>query len=326
MHHVYDLPQIPKKAVESVPWRGDYVAYDHALYLLGQDKYDQFIIVNPAFPAGVINSIMTTPATKSCIVWYHEGTWVAKLFTRGWRRSYGYMNLNLISDSLDVIFISYNEPNAEENWQRVLEKAPWAKRIDGVTGILEAHKAAANIATTDMFYVVDGDAYLADDWKFNFQPKIFDRDCVYVWHSQNPVNGLVYGYGGVKLFPTNMLRNTIQWNTDLTTGVSKKLKVMPTVSNVTRFNTTEFNTWRSAFRECAKLASGIISGNIEDESSKRMQVWMSVSTGDYGQYSILGAIAGHEYGIKNKSDTDQLKLINNREWLEAQFELWNTNT
>ena len=30
------------------------------------------------------------------------------------------------------------------------------------------------------------------------------------------------------------------------------------VSNITAFNTDPFNTWRSAFRECTKLASAII--------------------------------------------------------------------
>jgi hypothetical protein len=59
----------------------------------------------------------------------------------------------LFADQLDVIFISYKESNAEGNWQRVLQKAPWAKRVAGVEGIFNAHKAAAKLATTDMFFV-----------------------------------------------------------------------------------------------------------------------------------------------------------------------------
>ena len=119
--------------------------------------------------------------------------------------------IELTAPTLDVIFISYNESNAEANWQRVLEKAPHALRVDGVRGIFNAHKAAAKLASTDMFYVVDGDAYLTDDWKFDFNPTIFDRDCAYVWHSRNPVNDLMYGYGGVKLFPRSILRKKRKW-------------------------------------------------------------------------------------------------------------------
>ena len=87
----------------------------------------------------------------------------------------------LFPQHLDVVFISYKESNAEENWQRVLEKAPWAQRVDGVEGIFNAHQAAAKLSTTDMFYVVDGDAWLLDDFNFDFQPSIFDRDCTHIW-------------------------------------------------------------------------------------------------------------------------------------------------
>ena len=67
----------------------------------------------------------------------------------------------------DVVFISYNEPNADTNYNNLLKKFPNAKRIHGVKGIHQAHIAAANIATTEMFYVVDGDADLVNDFNFN---------------------------------------------------------------------------------------------------------------------------------------------------------------
>jgi hypothetical protein len=137
-------------------------------------------------------------------IWYlsHDKIWAVKMCAVD--TPIGHKSMDSITpvfpDALDVIFISYNEPNAEENWQRVLSKAPYAKRVDGVDGIFNAHKAAAKLSSTDMFYVVDGDAYLVDGWKFDYQPGLFDRDCAYIWYSKNPVNGLVYGYGGVKLF------------------------------------------------------------------------------------------------------------------------------
>ena len=53
-----------------------------------------------------------------------------------------------VSD-LDFVYISYKEPNKEENWADLLSKVPWAKRVDGVVGFDSAHKAAAEKAETE---------------------------------------------------------------------------------------------------------------------------------------------------------------------------------
>jgi hypothetical protein len=249
-------------------------------------------------------------------VWYTdvdgENVWAAKLTTV--KKTTGFKEMGtvtpMIPRQLDVVFISYKETNAEENWQRLLKFAPNAKRVQGVPGILNAHKAAANLVTTDMFYVVDGDAWIADEWTFDFQPNLFDRDCVYVWHSKNPINDLHYGYGGVKLFPTALLKRTTKWGTDLTTSVGKKLKVIDSVSNITKFNASEFDTWRSAFRECAKLSI-----NKDKDSSERLDRWLSISNGEFAKWALLGAVQGKEYAEKNPSIT----RVNDYEWLEQQF-------
>lgn len=244
-----------------------------------------------------------------------QRTWVIK-FSPAYRKPkqwkwYGIIELNI--PKLDVIFISYNEPNAEKNWQRVLEKAPHAKRVDGVEGIFNAHKAAAKIASTDMFYVVDGDAYLTDEWQFDFSPSIFDRDCAYVWNSRNPVNDLVYENGGVKLFPRSVLRKKRKWTTlDMFTTISNKIKVVDDVSNITAFNTDEFSTWRSAFRETVKLY-------IVNQMTK-LNIWLTVGDArPFGKYAIEGATAGYQYAIDNKDNHQALLNINNYFWLEEQF-------
>ena len=58
----------------------------------------------------------------------------------------------------DIIFISYSEPNAEENYQRVKARFPLVKRVKDIKGIHNAHIAAAKKSFTQMFWVVDGDA------------------------------------------------------------------------------------------------------------------------------------------------------------------------
>jgi len=60
----------------------------------------------------------------------------------------------------DIVFISYNETNAEENWLKLKERFPRAKRVDGVKGIHQAHIAAAKKCFTKMFWVVDADAII----------------------------------------------------------------------------------------------------------------------------------------------------------------------
>lgn len=232
----------------------------------------------------------------------------------------GYLTPNIVEE-LDVVFISYNEPNAEANWKRVLQKCPFAKRVDGVKGIFEAHKAAAQLAETDMFYVVDGDAELLDDFYFTYQPNIWNRDTVHVWNSINPINDLKYGYGGVKLFPKHIVDSATTWKVDMTTGLSHKLKVMNRVSNITAFNTDPFGTWRSAFRECAKLSTTTIKNQIEEETDERLSRWCSSYGRErkFGDYAIAGARAGRKYGLENRNDLEALKLINNREWLKEKF-------
>ena len=220
---------------------------------------------------------------------------------------------------LDVIFISYNEPNAEVNWQRVLDKAPWAKRVDRVKGIFNAHKAAAELSTTDMFYVVDGDAWLVDDFEFNFVPNILDRECTHIWRSKNPINGLEYGYGGVKMFYRDVVVSAREWTTlDMSTTITSKMKIVETISNITAFDTDEFSTWRSAFRECVKLCYNIQQDPADAVSKDRLERWLTVDNGHkFGKYSKNGAAqAAAWFGT---TDYEGLRMINSRDWLEQTF-------
>jgi hypothetical protein len=244
-----------------------------------------------------------------------EKIWAARIIPNGERLGVKEVgNIGVRFSAFDVVFISYNEPNAEANWQRVLEICPTAKRVKNVKGIFQAHKQAAAIATTEMFYVVDGDAELIDNWRFDFRPNVFDMDCVHLWTSINPINDLEYGYGGVKLFPRQLLLDAETWNIDLTTGLGK-LKLVNKISNVTAFNYDAFTTWRSAFRECAKLSS-----SLDPDAERRLEIWCTQGLDrPNGQYAIDGAKLGRQYGLANLNNTDQLKLINDYEWMKNEF-------
>ena len=96
---------------------------------------------------------------------------------------------------------------------------------------------------------------------------------------------------------------------------------MPTVSNITAFNTDPFNTWKSAFRECVKLASRSIQGQIDTETTNRLDSWCTlVDDAPYGFYAYSGALAGRQYGQENAGNNPALLLINDFDWLKNQFQ------
>jgi len=289
---------------------------------------------NPAIPdVNLIykNTVIPYYELKNDLVWYldrrfnptDEEVWALKILSS--QPNAGYLEMGYAepeSKEFDVVFISYYEPNAEANWQRVLELCPNAKRVKNVKGIFEAHKQAAELATTEMFYVVDGDAELVDSWNFNFKPNAFDMDCVHLWASINPINDLEYGYGGVKLFPRQLLLDAKTWNVDLTTGLGK-LKYINKVSNSTTFNTDPFGTWRSAFRECAKLSSSLQEDDTTNliETEKRLTAWTTLGKDrEFGEYALHGASLGMKYGKDNFNNPLALKLINNYEWMKNEFD------
>jgi hypothetical protein len=221
----------------------------------------------------------------------------------------------------DIIFLSYDEPYADENFKKLQDRFPNAKRVHGVKGLHQAHIKAAEISETEMFWVVDADAEVLDTFNFDFiEP---ERFTVYVWNSINPINGLEYGYGGVKLFPKRLALNMQLNTTDVTTSVSIKFERINYVSNITRFNVDAFSTWRSAFRECAKLSSKVIDRNYEPETDLRLETWCTIGEDKpYGKYAIAGAIEGKKFGEINIGNTEVLCFVNDFEWLKDRFDKW----
>jgi hypothetical protein len=223
--------------------------------------------------------------------------------------------------SYDIVMITYNELNGTENYNRLKDRFTNVKRIHKVKGIHQAHIAAAEICETDMMWVVDGDAEIVEDFCFDYIVPDNEKQFVHVWRSRNPINDLEYGYGGVKLLPTNMTRNMDLSKPDMTTSISRHFKKMDKVSNYTRFNTDEFTTWRSAFRECCKLASSVIDRQKQQETDERLERWCSDYGKDrlFGEYAIKGANQGKEYGIENTGDYNALSKINDFDWLLSVF-------
>lgn len=217
----------------------------------------------------------------------------------------------------DIVFISYQEPSADENYAALKARFPMAKRVHGIKGIHQAHIKAAKKCFTKMCWIVDADAIILNNFNFDYVVPEHQLDHVHVWRSQNPVNDLVYGYGGVKLLPRKLTIDMDLTNPDMTTSISPHFIAVDQVANITAFNTDPFNTWKSAFRECAKLSSKIISRQNNEETEQRLDAWCTKGIErQYGDYALAGANAGRKFGVSNRSD---ISLINNFEWLHEQF-------
>jgi hypothetical protein len=261
---------------------------------------------------------------------YHDGVVLCskhlKISAREWQFKFiaGKKEHATIASSpnpYDMVFISYQEPNADENYNKLLEKVPTAKRIHGIKGIHQAHIEAAKLCSTPMFWIVDGDAEIVENFNFDYQVPAWQYNHVHVWRSKNPINGLVYGYGGIKLFPTQLTQNMDTSKPDMTTSISDKFVAVKEVSNITAFNIDEFSTWRSAFRECCKLSSKVIDRQKDDETELRLKIWTTIGKDKaFGEYAIAGARKGMSYGSANKGNIEALKKINNFDWLKDQFD------
>lgn len=222
----------------------------------------------------------------------------------------------------DIVFLSYQEAKADEHWELLKARFPRAIRSHGVPGIVAAHKAAAAKCSTRFFWVVDADNVINPDFDFTFQwPVDFEYpDAVAVWRATNNVNGLVYGYGGVKLLPTRRVKQIDDSVVDFTTSIGKNFFVQPQVASTTIIDSTPFEAWKSGFRECAKLASSVIDRQQQAETDGRLATWCEYATGPYADEVIRGALEGRSYGTANAGSMEALRNLNDFAWLKQRYD------
>jgi hypothetical protein len=213
----------------------------------------------------------------------------------------------------DVFFLSHGEPLADFHWNQLLKKAPHARRVDGIDGILNAHRHCAEISKTSNFFVIDADNEVLDVFNFTIKLPTYDKDFVHIWKAKNPLNGLIYGWGAIKLFPKKLLLNLEDMPIDMTT--SFPLKIISVIGSITHFNTSPYDTWRSAFRECVKLSQ-----SDAPESQERLKIWCSKAKGAYSDICLIGAKSGRDYGLTYKNESAMLSNINDWSWLKERYE------
>jgi hypothetical protein len=207
----------------------------------------------------------------------------------------------------DIVFLSYDEPNAELHYADLVSKAPWAKRVHGVKGSDHAHKAAAELVETEWFITVDADNIV--------DPKFFDLDLdmkdpkiqVYGWCGRNKINGLRYGNGGIKIWKKDFVLNMkTHENSESDRGQvdfcwEDGYRNFPRVYSESIITGSPFQAWRAGFREGVKmtLLDGVkvppqeIKQRIWWHNIDRLRMWSTVGAHEEnGEYAILGARMG----------------------------------
>ena len=216
-----------------------------------------------------------------------------------------------VSD-LDFVYISYAEPNKEQNWADLKSKVPWAKRVDGVKGFDSAHKAAAEKAETDFFISVDGDNIL--DEKFLLQTLDFTKTnpkAVHRWRAKNNINGLVYGNGGLvgwhketcTSMKTHENADTDENQIDFCWGVPHEN--LHNCYSTTVINATSQQAFIAGYREGVKMSTDkgkpIPPENFRTIWRNNLNIlstWCTIGADiDNGKYAMLGARMGCFYTV-----------------------------
>lgn len=210
---------------------------------------------------------------------------------------------------LDCIYLTYDEPNKEENWVRIKNMVPWAQRVDGIKGSDAAHKAAAETSNTDRFVLIDGDN-LPDAKFFNLTLEIPDSDsvCVYRWRARNHINGLMYGNGGLSVWHREFVRD--MRTHEATDGAVENdvefcfypnYYAMHDCYSTTYPNGSAFQAWRAGFREGVKMclnkgARPTISEfreRVHQRNLDHLTIWHNVGRDvEHGIWAIAGARMG----------------------------------
>lgn len=218
----------------------------------------------------------------------------------------------------DIFFISYQEPEADLNWEHLKNRMFHARRVHGIKGIHNAHRRCAKLSFTKMFWTVDGDTVVDDFDVFYYKPPVYDQEYLHVWRSKNPVNDLAYGYGSIKLWPRAAVLDFNSSWLDFTTTVGN-MKLMHQVPATTRYNTSAYEAWKSAFRECIKLCNNIARGDA-GESRQRLDTWLTkANTVPFADSVLQGAADAVEYFENSDGDQSALQMINDFDWLMERY-------
>jgi hypothetical protein len=220
---------------------------------------------------------------------------------------------------MDIVFISYDEPVADANWKILQDRFPRARRVHGIAGMELALEAAADTAKTAWYFAVFAKTRLYENFNFDFVPDRMQAPKHYIFDARNTVNGLEYGHMGIILYNSAGIRGinqTGKFGLDYT--LSFPHESVPMLSCYGEFDQTPYHTWRTAFRESAKLA---YFENLQCtvEGAHRLNIWQTRADGPYAEWCLKGARDGVEFFNSSDKELTTLKQSFRWEWLRNYF-------
>jgi len=227
------------------------------------------------------------------------------------------LSILLDLSGLSVVFISYDEPNAHHNFEVLRAVVPAVLSVHGITGFDRAHRQAGDSASTAHVITVDGDNLLQEPDFFTrrlrFTPQ--ELNSVVSFSARLPHNGLVYGNGGIKIWPRPLLRSlrTHEASQKKSQSIDFAWTIpyvqaggAPSDSVVT---TTSFQAYRAGLREGVRLTTQqgktaaqkfpqlspakAMQTHLAKSVIERLAIWCSVGCDvENGSFAILGARMG----------------------------------
>lgn len=244
----------------------------------------------------------------------------------------------------DVIFLSYDEPNAEKHYADLLKKIPWAKRVHGIKGSDAAHKACAALSETEYFVTIDADNVIEPEFlrlEIDLDELGLTSDHVFSWCGKVHVNGLMYGNGGLKMWTRKFVNEMKTHENSDPADVKGKVEFCFD-SRYYQFNDnystsftngSAFQAFRAGFREGVKMSldEGAKVNDIKTiwwQNYQRLLIWCTVGKDvEYGDWSIYGARVGAyltnctDWDYSNVRDFDYITNLWNLEYSKVDVQI-----
>ena len=216
--------------------------------------------------------------------------------------------------SLDIVFISNGEVNADYNYEKLKFHAGdrnRIQRVDRVPGRVAAYHAAAEASSTPWFFAVFAKLEVNPEFDWLWQPDRLQQPKHYIFHARNPVNGLEYGHQAMIAYNKSLtLSNT---GTGLDFTLDSAHEVVPILSGTAHYHVDPWMCWRTAFREALKLTAA-----TDVESVYRLKQWLKENNATENvKWSHIGAQDAVQYYHSVDGNFNELRKSYDWEWLAS---------
>lgn len=217
---------------------------------------------------------------------------------------------------LDIVFISNGEINADRHFAHLNSVTYNLKnrlhRVDNVNGRVAAYHAAAQVSCTPWFFTVFAKLQVNKEFDWNWQPDRMQQAKHYIFHAENPLNGLVYGHQAMIAYNKKLVLENEGLGLDFT--LDQPHEVVPILSGTAWYTDSPWMAWRTAFREVIKLRASL----PDVESEYRLNKWRDVNSDEADpQWSRLGAEDAVEYYDAVGGDFAELRKSYDWAWLAS---------